>query len=432
MSEILQRIADRSAKVAVFGQGYVGLVVAMRASEAGFDVVGFEPNATKATALADGRSHIEDIDDDTLRAALDRGYLPTDDPARIEGVDIAVISVPTPLEDRIPDLSFIESASETLAPYVRKGTLVILESTTYPGTTEEVVGPIIEAHTGLLAGGDFHLGYSPERIDPGNAAWGLHNTPKIVAGVDEISLGLVDAFFSTFVDTTVRASGCAEAELAKIIENTYRHVNIALANEVAMFAHDLGIDCGDAIDLAATKPFGFMRFTPGPGVGGHCLPIDPTYLSWRVKQHLGENFRFIDLANDINDHMPHYVVRRVIAMLNGRKRSVNGSRIIVLGASYKPDVSDMRESPALMVIRLLHELGADITVIEPHAQKLDIPSAVRHCTVLESADLGLSDICVILTDHSAFDYNRLVEEAPLVLDTRGRLRGTGSQNVELL
>ena len=432
MNDIARKLADRTAKVVVLGQGYVGLVVAMRASEAGFDVVGFEPNVERAKMLVSGSSYIEDISDEVLRRALDDGYVATADEADLAGFDVAVISVPTPLHDRQPDLSFIESASAMLAPHLRAGSLVILESTTYPGTTQEICGPILEGGSGLTAGTDFHLGYSPERIDPGNPAFGLHNTPKIVSGITEESLDLVDAFFSSFVEQTVRAKGCAEAELAKIIENTFRHVNIALVNEIAMYAYDLGVDANDAIDLAATKPFGFMRFTPGPGVGGHCLPIDPTYLSWRVKQHLGENFRFIELANDINDHMPHYVVRRVTALLNRHRKAVNGARILLLGAAYKPNVGDIRESPALTIIRLLHELGADLTVADPHVAALDLPGEVGHLDDVAVDDIAGSDLVVILTDHDAFDYDAISAHAPLVLDTRANLKDLADDRIEIL
>lgn len=429
MTNITDRIADRSAKVVVLGQGYVGLVVAMRASEAGFLVLGYEPNEARAKLLSAGESYIEDVPDDVLKAAIERGYGATADPADLRGFDVAVISVPTPLHDRMPDLSFIESASRTLSQHLRPGSLVILESTTFPGTTEEVVRPILEEGSGLLAGEQFHLGYSPERIDPGNPRYGLHNTPKIVAGIDEDSLAAVDTFFSAFVARTVQAAGCAEAELAKIVENTFRHVNIALVNEIAMYAHDLGIDAGDAIDLAATKPFGFMRFVPGPGVGGHCLPVDPTYLSWRVKQHLGENFRFIELANDINDHMPHYVVRRVTAALNDLRKAVNGARILVLGAAYKPNVGDVRESPSLTISTLLHTSGGEVTVVEPHAQALELPLGVQHKRTFTEVDLRRADLVLLLTDHDEFDYAMLVECSQLVLDTRNRLPRGASRNV---
>ena len=431
--DVLERIQDRTAKVAVLGQGYVGLVVAMRASEAGFPVIGLEVDQERARRLAAGDSFIEDVPDDVLQAALDRGYLPTADATLLAGFDVAVISVPTPLHDGSPDLSYIESASRMLAPHVRPGCLVVLESTTYPGTTEELVAPILEEGSGLRAGEDFLLGYSPERIDPGNPSFGLHNTPKIVAGIDDTSLKAVDAFFGAFVDRTVPVSGCGEAELAKIIENTFRHVNIALVNELAMFGHDLGIDVSQSIEAAATKPFGFMKFTPGPGVGGHCLPIDPSYLSWRVKQHLGESFRFIELANDINEHMPQYVVRRVQAALNRDKKAVNGSRIVILGLSYKPDVGDARETPSMPIIRQLANLGAEITAIDPHVEDavlLDEGSELRRD--LDEEVLRSADLVVLVTDHAAFDYDLVVRASRRILDTRNRLADVTAHHVERL
>ena len=423
MTHVLDRIADRSAKVAVLGQGYVGLVVAMRASEAGFDVLGLEVDPARAKRLAAGDSYIEDVPDEVLRAALDRGYRPSPEPEELAGFDVAVISVPTPLHDGLPDLSHIESAARMLAEHVTPGALVVLESTTYPGTTEELVGPILEQGSGLAVGSDVLLGYSPERIDPGNPTWGLHNTPKIVAGVNEKSADAVQAFFDTFVEHTVRAPGTGEAELAKIVENTFRHVNIALVNEIAMFAHDLDVDATAAIDAAATKPFGFMKFTPGPGVGGHCLPIDPTYLSWRVKQHLGEHFRFIELANDINEHMPAYVVRRVQELLNRDRKAVNGSRIVILGLSYKPNVGDWRESPALPMVEQLVAMGAEVVAVDPHVEGVALPADVPLVRTTAEAGLDGADLALVVADHAAFDFDEVLRTTPRVLDTRNRITG---------
>ena len=277
------------------GQGYVGLPVAMRAVEVGFDVVGFDVSVERVEALARGESFVGDVSDATVAAALEAGYLPTFDAADLAGFDVAVISVPTPLRDGAPDLAYIEDAGRALGAHLRKGACVVLESTTYPGTTAELLGPILEEASGLVRG-EYALGYSPERIDPGNETHTFVNTPKVTSGVDDASLAVVDAFFAALVDTTVAVGSPAEAELVKLLENTFRHVNIALVNELAMFARELGVDVWRAIDAASTKPFGYMRFTPGPGVGGHCLPIDPSYLAWRVKQHLGQTFRFVELA----------------------------------------------------------------------------------------------------------------------------------------
>jgi UDP-N-acetyl-D-glucosamine dehydrogenase len=418
---LLAKLADRSARVAILGQGYVGLVVAMRASEAGFAVTGLEPDPRRAARLAAGDSYIEDVPDEVLQAALARGYRPTSDPADLAGYDVAVISVPTPLQEGLPDLSFIESAGGFAAAHLSAGALVVLESTTYPGTTTELLGPLLAEISGLRVGDDFLLGYSPERIDPGNPTHGLHNTPKVVGGIDLPSTDAVAAFFGAFVEQVVRVPGCGEAELTKIIENTFRHVNIALINEIAMFSHALGIDVNAAIDAAATKPFGYMPFRPGPGVGGHCLPVDPSYLSWRVKTSLGENFRFIELANDINDHMPHYVVRRITAALNQDKKAVNGAKIVALGVSYKPNVGDTRETPATAIIEQLVALGAEVTAIDAHVPDATTFAGVPLFAHADDELFRTCDLAVVLTDHDDVDYGAVVTLAPRVLDTRARL-----------
>ena len=335
-----------SRRLVLLGQGYVGLPVAMEAVRAGFDVVGFDVDRDRIARLARGESFIDDVSDDDLATALATGrYRPSAEPADLAGFDIAVISVPTPLRAGAPDLAYIESAAELLAEYVRPGCCIVLESTTYPGTTEETVVPLLEKGSGLTAGADFAVGYSPERIDPSNPTWTLRNTPKIVAGLDAASLDVVDEFYSQIVDTTVRVPGLKEAELAKLLENTFRHVNIALVNELAMYCNELGIDVWSVIDAAATKPFGFMKFTPGPGVGGHCLPIDPSYLSWQVRQELGRSFRFVELANDVNAHMPDYVVDRVARKLNTVRKALNGANVLVLGLAYKKNSGRCRGSP---------------------------------------------------------------------------------------
>ena len=417
-------------RVVIVGQGYVGLPLAMRAIEVGHSVVGLEADQVRVARLQAGDSYVEDVPDGMLAAALATGrYEPTGDTSRCDGFDVAVITVPTPLREGLPDLSFIELAAAAVGPYLRPGATVVLESTTYPGTTEELVAPILAQESGLRAGADFHLGYSPERIDPGNREWNLVNTPKVVSGIDAASLEVVQAFYDTIVDKTFPVSGCKEAELTKLLENTFRHVNVALVNELAMFASDLGIDVWEAIDAASSKPFGYLRFTPGPGVGGHCLPIDPSYLSWRVKRLLGQSFRFVELANDVNDHMPDYVVRRVGVALNRRKLAVNGCRVLLLGLAYKRNTSDDRESPAVVVADRLVALGADVRACDPHVERHHADrSVVRvECTPEEVA---ASDIVVILTDHDAFDYEMVAAEATQVLDTRRRL--APAANVELL
>jgi len=415
-------VTANNEKVVVIGQGYVGLPVAVRAAEAGYDVVGFEIDRHKVELLNAGSSHVEDIGDDRLSDVLEAGrYLATSDPADLAAFDVAVVSVPTPMGDGAPDLSYIESASQSLAPHVRPGCTVILESTTYPGTTEELAGPILEAGSGLTAGVDFHLGYSPERIDPGNAQFRLENTPKVVSGVNDSSLAAVQQFFDRLVDRTVPVSGTREAELTKLLENTFRHVNIALVNELAMFAHDLGIDVWEAIDAASTKPFGYMRFTPGPGVGGHCLPIDPSYLSWQVERSLGETFRFVELANDVNNHMPDYVVRRAQNLLNDASKSVRGSQVVVFGFAYKANTGDARETPSRPIVEQLIELGAEVVVVDPHVGVAQLPDGVAHQS--GHASDGPADLALYVVDHASFDHAAVASSARQVLDCRHVLAG---------
>jgi UDP-N-acetyl-D-mannosaminuronic acid dehydrogenase/UDP-N-acetyl-D-glucosamine dehydrogenase len=409
--------SERRGRLVVVGQGYVGLPLSMRAVKVGWDVIGIDLDEARVRRLRDGSSYVEDVTSKELAESLATGrFTPATDYSGAAGFDVVVITVPTPLREGNPDLSYIESSSRSLASFLTPGATVILESTTYPGTTEELVAPILEEGSGLKAGVDFHLGYSPERIDPGNTTWTLVTTPKVVSGIDEASLEKVKAFFDTIVEQTVPVSSPKEAELSKLLENTFRHVNIALVNELAMFANDLGIDVWEAIDAASTKPFGFMRFTPGPGVGGHCLPIDPSYLSWQVKQALGQSFRFVELANDVNDHMPDYVVRRVTAHLNEQRKAVNGSRILLLGMAYKKNTGDARESPAPRVASLLAGMGAEVRVADPHVESA--PPAGTTQVDVTAEELGAADLVVVLTDHDAFPFNLVAEHAGHVLDCR--------------
>ena len=407
-------------KVLLVGQGYVGLPVSMAAVDAGFHVTGFDTDVNKTDTLAAGGSHVEDIAPATVRAALDSGrYRAVSSAVELDDFDVAVITVPTPLTDGAPDLGAVEAAAAMVGGLLRTGGLVVLESTTWPGTTTEVVGPILEAKSGLRAGIDFHLGYSPERIDPGNRTWRLENTPKVVGGIDQRSTDAVAAFYGAFVDTVVPVGSTEVAELTKLLENTFRHVNIALVNELAMFAHDLDIDISDAVTAAATKPFGFMSFRPGPGVGGHCLPIDPTYLSWRVRRRLGTSFRFVELANDVNDHMPDYVVRRIQAGLNDRELAVRGRNVLLCGLAYKADTSDARETPTRAIVAGLLSLGARVTVADPHVPLEQFPDGVE---VVEHDPQALeqaartTDAVVVLVPHGDFDLEAIVTAAPWVLD----------------
>jgi UDP-N-acetyl-D-glucosamine dehydrogenase len=416
--------------VVVVGMGYVGLPLAMRAAGVGHDVVGYDIDEDRIGLLAAGQSYVEDVTADELASALASGkFRPSADASSCNSFDVAIIATPTPLRDGLPDLSYVESAADTLAPYVRPGSTVIVESTSYPGTTQERVLPLIEAGSGLTAGSDFHIGYSPERIDPGNSVWTFTTTPKIVSGIDESSLKAVKAFYDTVVNETVTVSSPREAELAKLIENTFRHVNIALVNELAIFAHELGIDIWESIRAAATKPFGFMPFAPGPGVGGHCLPIDPSYLSWRVERALGRNFRFVELADDINSHMPDYVAHRLMLAFNQRGLPVNGARILLLGLAYKKNTGDARESPAVRVAQLLAGMGAQVRAADPHVvEPTKVDGIVTRIDVTQE-ELANADAVVLLTDHDAFDYEEITRHAQYFFDCRHRLAGA---NVETL
>lgn len=408
-------------RVVIVGQGYVGLPLAMRAVQVGHDVVGYDVDETRVKRLNAAESYVEDIKDDEVATALASGrYRASTSAKSCAGFDIAVITVPTPLREGNPDLSYIESSVQTLARFLRPGATVVLESTTYPGTTEELVANALEEGSGLTAGTDFHLGYSAERIDPGNPIWTLVTTPKVVSGIDEASLLAIQGFYDTIVDRTVPVGSPKEAELAKLLENTFRHVNIALVNELAIFAHDLGIDVWAAIDAAATKPFGFMRFTPGPGVGGHCLPIDPSYLSWRVKRSLGRNFRFVELANDVNAHMPEHVVHRLMIALNRHQLSINGARVLLLGLAYKANTGDARESPAMRVAELLLDLGADVRAADPHVVEGHVSSRIQRVDATAD-ELQQADAVVLLTEHDIFDYELVCSASRYVLDCRRKL-----------
>ncbi|MDQ1015791.1 nucleotide sugar dehydrogenase [Streptomyces afghaniensis] len=425
---MIKKRAFQQLRVMVVGQGYVGLPLAVRAAEVGHQVVGFDVDAQRVKRLVRGESHIEDIPDSRLAPLLATGaYRPTIDTSDCADFDVAVVTVPTPLRDGVPDLSHVEDAARLLGRHLTGGATVVLESTTYPGTTEEVFGPLLEHVSGLTAGHNFHLGYSPERIDPGNSAWTLENTPKVISGIDSVSKEAIHHFYASLIDTVVPVSSCKEAELAKLLENTFRHVNIALANELAIFAHELDIDMWSAIDAASTKPFGFMRFTPGPGVGGHCLPIDPSYLSWRVQRTLGRNFRFVELANDVNNHMPDYVVRRLVDGLNKRRKSINGSRILLLGLAYKANTGDARETPAARIAELLIGMGAEVQAADPHVSG-DSHSLAANLESLQRVEatpecLAAADAVVLLADHDAFDYPLITAHAPYILDCRRRLAG---------
>ncbi|MFJ8627506.1 nucleotide sugar dehydrogenase [Kitasatospora sp. NPDC093550] len=416
--------------VVVAGQGYVGLPLAVRAAEVGHRVVGYDVDLHRIKQLTAGDSYVEDVTSSRLRAVLDSGaYGATADAAELAGFDVAVITVPTPLRDGVPDVTYIESCARTLGEHLCPGATVILESTSYPGTTEELLVPILEQASGLKAGVDFLVGFSPERIAPGSPRWSFEGTPKVVSGIDATSLDVIKGFYGGIFRTLVPVSGTRVAEMAKLIENVFRLVNISLVNELAMLAPGLGVNIWEAIDAAATKPFGFTRFTPGPGVGGHCLPIDPMFLSWKVQEELGVPVRFVELAADVNRHMPDYVVRRLTEALHKRHMTVNGSRILLLGLTYKINATDLRESPSARVADLLINLGAKVYGSDPNIPDGDASELNVPLVDASAEEIAAADAVVLLMDHARFDLTLIEHTAPYVLDCRNRLSGP---NVETL
>ena len=414
--ELAIQILTTRSTVAVVGLGYVGLPLLMTAARAGFPVIGFDVDARKIERLRAADCYIPDVDVEDL-ARLEPDCF-GDDPGVLRDADVIVICVPTPLNDREPDLSLVRRATELVAQHLRPGQLVILESTTYPGTTEDIVRPILET-SGLEVGVDFALGYSPERIDPGQRVNRLSNTPKIVSGITPTCRELAAAFYGRIAGEIVRAASPREAEMAKLIENTFRQVNIALVNELAMHARDLGVDIWESIDLASTKPFGFMPFWPGPGVGGHCIAIDPSYLSWRVGQKVGYGVDFIEHANEVNRKMPGYVVSRIGEALNEVGKPVKGSRILVLGVAYKAGVNDDRESPSLEVLERLKAKGAAVSYHDPFVAEAVIGGERLTSVPLTDFVLEAQDAVAILTAHAGIDHRRIVDLAALVFDARG-------------
>ncbi|MDZ7780396.1 MAG: nucleotide sugar dehydrogenase [Gemmatimonadota bacterium] len=402
----------------VIGLGYVGLPLVVEAAEEGIRVVGFDIDGEVVESVNAGRSHIQDVPSEKVAALREKGLLEaTSDMSRLGECDVVSICVPTPLsKTRDPDVSYILAASQSVAAALREGQLVLLESTTYPGTTREVMLPALEA-SGLTVGEDFYLCFSPERVDPGNTTWTTKNTPKVVGGVTAACTEAGAQFYDRFLETIVPVSSTEAAEMTKILENTFRAVNIGLANETALIADRLGVDVWEVIDAAATKPFGFMRFTPGPGLGGHCIPVDPHYLSWKMRT-LNYKTRFIELASEINSEMPHFVMGKVREALNRNRKSVNGARVLLLGVAYKKDISDVRESPALDVLRLLEADGARISYHDPYVHELHEEGHTLASVPLTAETLEEADAVVILTDHSSFDYDWIVEHARVLVDGR--------------
>jgi UDP-N-acetyl-D-glucosamine dehydrogenase len=405
--------------VLVIGLGYVGLPLAVQAARAGFGVTGYDTSAAIAASLNAGRSHVDDVSETEVAAARARGFRATAGAAEIGPQDVIVICVPTPLSEADgPDLSAVRAAARTAGRLLKQGTLVSLESTTYPGTTDEVVRPLLEKVSGLTAGIGFSLVFSPERIDPGNPEYGLVNTPKIIGGVTPSCADAAIAFYGAICEQVITAKSAREAEMAKLLENTYRHVNIALVNEMAIFCRELGVDLHDAIRCASTKPFGFAPFHPGPGVGGHCIPIDPNYLSYKVRT-LGYPFRFVELAQEINGRMPGYVTERAAELLNRNAQPVNGARVLLLGVTYKKDIADQRESPARPIARKLRARGARVSYHDPYVPAWQVDGQdVPRASDLQVA-VPAADLVIMLQAHRGYDLAGIAAGARLLLDTRG-------------
>ena len=424
---LLKKLENKTAKMAVLGLGYVGLPLAVVFGDAGFNVIGIDPDQKKVDSLNKGVSYIPDVPTADVARLVESGKLiATTDFSVLKDVDAVSICVPTPLRKTgDPDMSYIDSATSELAKYVHTGMVIVLESTTYPGTTREVIQPMLTEKSGLTVGEDLFLCFSPERVDPGREDFTTINTPKVLGGITEACTEVANAWYSGAIKTVVPVSSTEAAEMAKLLENTFRMINIGLVNELAIMCDRLGVDVWEVIEAAATKPFGFMKFTPGPGLGGHCIPIDPLYLSWKMKA-VNYNARFIELASEINTGMPRYVVAKVQDALNEHSKSIKGSKILVIGAAYKPDIDDLRESPALDVIGLLAEKGADVEYHDPYCPSLHTHEGALMTSVPDMlAAAEKADCAVIITNHKVYDYAALLEKAKLIVDTRNALGKTG-------
>jgi nucleotide sugar dehydrogenase len=430
---LADRIVDRRVTLAILGQGYVGLTLAASATAAGFPTVGIDVDLERVRSLAAGDMVVPGVDEQLFREGFRSGRLSfASEPSPIGEADLVFICVPTPLRDHAPDLSFVEKATRDVSEHLHPGVLVVLESTTFPGTTEQLVRPILEAGSGLQADADFLLAYSPERIDPGNNEYGMRNIPRVVGGLTVEATEASVAFYTQLVDKVVAVSCPRAAETAKLLENTFRHINIALVNELAMVCHELGIDTWEVIEAAATKPFGFMPFFPGPGVGGHCIPLDPTYLMWQARREVGMRFGVLEQAQDVNEGMPKYVAGRVAEILNERGSPVNGAKILVLGVAYKPDVGDIRESPALQAMQALYTKGAEVRFHDPHVDEVPLNGGVARC--VDDLDMALSeaDVTVLLTPHTDYDLDLIAKRSAVVFDTRNAYGGSRPSNVVAL
>jgi len=418
---LVAKAQDRTALIGIVGLGYVGLPLAMEFARAGFRVLGFDVSKAAVDGLSAGRSHVQDVPSAELAAFVQKGkFAATTDLTRLNEPDVVSICVPTPLsKTKDPDVSYVLAATNSVKQTLRRGQLIVLESTTYPGTTRELMLPALEA-TGLRVGEDFFLAFSPERVDPGNPTWNTRNTPKVVGGITETCRRVAIAVYQPAIERLVPMSSCEAAELVKILENTFRSVNIGLVNEMAIVCDKLGVDVWEVIEAAATKPFGFMKFMPGPGVGGHCIPLDPHYLAWKMRT-LNYRTRFIELAGEINAAMPEYWVARVVDRLNEQGKAARGSQVLVIGVAYKKDIGDIRESPALDVIRLLERRGAVVRYHDPHVPTLKEDDIDLKSVPLSAESLQGADCVIVVTDHSAVDYAVVAQLARVVVDTRNAL-----------
>ena len=421
--ELIQLIQKKYVNVAVVGMGYVGLPLAITFANAGFNVIGIEPNQEKVDMVNRGESYIGDISNAVLRKHTEAGRIrATSDYSILAEIDAVSICVPTPLsKKRDPDMSFIVSASNGLAPYMHRGMVVVLESSTYPGTTRELVLPILTEGNDLKVGEDFFLAFSPERMDPGRSDWTTYNTPKVMGGITQACTDVASAWYSKALETIVPVSNCEVAEMAKLLENTFRMINISMVNEIAQMCDRLGIDVWEVVDAAGTKPFGFMKFNPGPGMGGHCIPVDPLYLSWKMKT-LNYTARFIDLASEIDANMPRYVVGKIQDALNRYKKAINGSKVLLIGVTYKPNISDLRESPAIDITHLLLEKGAEVSYYDPYVPEIDQDGLLMQSEKELQAAVEKADCVAIITNHTKIDYAMVLEKSKVIFDARNALK----------
>ncbi len=431
--DLIQDIQKKRANIAVIGMGYVGLPLAVTFANAGFNVTGIDPIQEKVDMINRGESYISDISNAQLRKHIDNGRIrATTDYATLSEIDAVSICVPTPLRKTgDPDMSFIANASEDIAPYLHRSMIIVLESSTYPGTTREFVLPKLIANSNLKVGTDFFLAFSPERVDPGRTDYTTYNTPKVVGGITQACTDVAVAWYQQALEKVVPVSSTEVAEMAKLLENTFRMINISMVNELAQMCERLGVDVWEVIDAAATKPFGFMKFTPGPGLGGHCIPIDPLYLSWKMKT-LNYTARFIELASEINTNMPRYVVTRIQDALNRYKKPLNGSKILILGVSYKPNINDMRESPALDIIHLLREKGAVVAYHDPYVPEIEIEGVQMFSEKELPTFLEKADLVAIITNHDKFDYKLILEKSQLIFDARNAMKDIAKNDLKVI